>query len=696
MTAENLPAIPGDTDVAIPGPAAVADNDPGPELPGADTPGAGQLLIASAERRPVIPAPWRRENIRETLAVIAAVQWHRTRYHGLRAPLYAVALLFWAAIGAGRLAAAQLAWAWLAEQRELRADAVVAGDATAYRRLHKDAQDTRRTRIPVLAAEAAAIAGGCALLAAKGTGMEQAGVTAAAVPLLALAGRPEGRRIIAPAVMPPAYQVPTPELITKALGSLGISGINAAIKDGRGIQWVSDVHRDGPGWGVHLDLPEGITAAHIIARRRELSSGLRRPLSAVWPEGVAGIHEGRLALWIGFRDLAEMRQPKHPLLKAGTTDVFSTVPFGTDPRQRPVTVPMYECNWLIGAAPGQGKTAAVRNLCVAAALDVLCDLQIHELAGKGDLEPFEQVCTRYVSGLDDEAIAYAARSASLLRAELEARAAIFKQLPREAKRDGKVTRELARRITRLRPQVVVFDEAQNLFMHPEHGEQAAADLAHVMRLGRAYGLIVVLSTQRPESACVPTAITGVVTIRYALKVPDYLSNDLVLGTGSHKAGYTTVPFRAVTDAGLGWLKAAAEPQIVRGYYLDLPAAGRIAGRARQLREAAGALAGHALGVDDADRPEPRDVLADVLEVMGGAAGQHWTVLAQGLADRWPERWADLTHLALSAQCQALGVRSVTVSVAGQKDRGCRRVAVEAAMGEPVTAQVSGDGGNAGA
>ena len=57
----------------------------------------------------------------------------------------------------------------------------------------------------------------------------------------------------------------------------------------------------------------------------------------------------------------------------------------------------------------------------AAALDPLADLWIHELAGKGDLDPLAKVCHRYVSGLDDESIAYAAESARLLRNETERR-----------------------------------------------------------------------------------------------------------------------------------------------------------------------------------------------------------------------------------------------------------------------------------
>ena len=131
---------------------------------------------------------------------------------------------------------------------------------------------------------------------------------------------------------------------------------------------------------------------------------------------------------------------------------------------------------------------------------------------------------------------------------------------------------------------------------------------------------------------------------------------------------------------LGWLKADGDPQIVRTYYLDLPAAEKIAARARLLRERAGVLSGYALGLEDDDRVA-RDVLADLLQVFGENPGLHWGVAADRLAGRWPDRWADLTAEALSAQCRSLGVKSVDVSMGGQVVKGCRKVAVEQAAGQ---------------
>jgi S-DNA-T family DNA segregation ATPase FtsK/SpoIIIE len=61
----------------------------------------------------------------------------------------------------------------------------------------------------------------------------------------------------------------------------------------------------------------------------------------------------------------------------------------------------------------------VRGLACGVALDTLAEMWIHEQAGKGDLEPRAKVCHRYVSGLDDASIAYAAESLRLLRTELD-------------------------------------------------------------------------------------------------------------------------------------------------------------------------------------------------------------------------------------------------------------------------------------
>ena len=123
-----------------------------------------------------------------------------------------------------------------------------------------------------------------------------------------------------------------------------------------------------------------------------------------------------------------------------------------------------------------------------------------------------------------------------------------------------------------------------------------------------------MATQRPDATSLPTPISGNVSARFCLKVPGQLENDMVLGTASYKNGYKATAFRTKTDAGLGWLKADGDPQIVRTYYLDLPATERVVTRARVIRQQADVLSGYALGLDGAE--QPRSFAADVLSVFG--------------------------------------------------------------------------------
>jgi S-DNA-T family DNA segregation ATPase FtsK/SpoIIIE len=660
-----------------------SDPDAGPDTAGKpavtsggqeENPPAVDVAVGERKRLPLIPEPLRRENIRGTVSYTAGLQWHRIRYHGIRLPAYACRFTFYAGRGAHRLNKRLWAWWHWTEGWQWESVSVAAGRPGYHdgMRAHVEGKKTRGSRGRIVAGTAAGVLVAALAIARFAPLWGPVILILAAFPFLVRHGRPAGKPLLSPAVVVPQYEKPTPAVISRALGSLGIKAINDLLAPGaRGLAFITDVYRDGEGWGVELDLPHGVTARDIIKRRENLASGLRRPLSAVWPEGVPEEHEGRLRMWIGFTDMAKMKLKPWPLTKTGQADVFGHIPFGTDPRGRGVTVPLFEVNWLIGAAPGQGKTAAVRVLGLAAALDPLADLWTHELAGKGDLEPLAQVCYRYTSGLDEESIAYTAESLQILRAELGRRSVKFKEIPKEQRPDGKVTRDLAKKHKRLRPQVCIIDECQNLFADPEYGKQAAEDAAYVIRLGRAYGIILILSTQRPSREMLPTDISGNVTSRFCLKVPSHVENDLILGTSAHANGYRATVLRAKTDAGLGWLKGDAEPQIVKTYYLDEPAARRIAARARAMREQAGVLSGYALA-EDADDGEVRDIRADLLAVIGLESGLHWAEAAERLVQQFPSRYDGATATSVSDEARDKGIPSPLVRRPAGVARGVRR------------------------
>lgn len=659
---------------AVPGDAA--------GTPGAAAPHAG----TAAPLRPILP-DWlaSRDNLRATVRRRTRHELHRAAYHGARSPAYLAKTLFWGVTGSGWLFLMWLRW-WLSPVPVTAHQQAAEEGWRSWKTLHQTHRKTTKTRALISAAilAAAAIAVRAALAVPWTLGMAAAVLVATA----AIVARPEGTRIVTPHAVPAEYEKLTQDVIVRALGSLGVAAIDRWLNQGKQLVFPHPVRQDGPGWRAEIDLPYGVTATQVIERREQLASGLRRPLGAVWPEPVTSEHAGRLELFVGQQDINARKPVPWPLLKSGTADVFKPVPAGTDVRGRPAKAPLIYHNWLIGSMPGNGKTGKVRELNAAIALDALCEQQVHELKGTGDLDAFEPLCTRFTSGIDDASIAYAAESLSLLRAECEKRGPLIKALPASVCPDKRVTREIAEKYRNLRPVGCTIDECQNLFAHPRYGKQAGADAEFVIKIGRALGIFLILATQRPDKDSLPTGVSGNVSIRFCLYVAGQVENDMILGTSAYKNGIRATQFRPETDAGLGYLKGATPvPKVVKGHYLNDTEAKSVVARARLLRERAGTLPA-ASGSD----PE-RDVLADVLAAMGNDAGLHWGVLAERLADRYPDRWAGASGDAVSAQCRGLGVPSEDVRYPTTRDgtvlKGAKRDSAAAAAarntaGQPVS------------
>jgi S-DNA-T family DNA segregation ATPase FtsK/SpoIIIE len=640
------------------------------------------LTSGGTQRRPIIPAHWRtREAARTHIKLAAARHGHRAAYHGVRSPAYFTKALAFAVWGVIVTIKRLVSWWHIPGTTKLEWEAAANGLLNEHLRLNKQGREVRKARGTILALCLAGLAAAVVAMVAFAPWWGWALAAVALFAAFALAGRPQGKTITTRAELPAQVQPPDKDVIVRALGSLGIAQVNQAISSGNFPPFPAPVREDGPGWRAEVDLPFGVTASMVIDRREQLASGLRRPLGAVWPEPVTHEHAGRLDLWVGRADISKARPPAWPLLRAGQADVFGELPFGCDVRGRVVKVPVAYHNWLIGAIPRQGKTAAVRVLACGIALDPLCEMWNHELKGSGDLDPLECVSHRFVSGIDDPSIAYAAESLKLLKAEIGRRTGRLRALPREVCPDKRTTRQIAaKRSLKLWPIACVIDEAQNLFSHEKYGKQAGDDATFIIKIGPAFGVFLILATQRPDAKSLPTGVSSNVSQRFCLKVMDQTANDMVLGTSAYRNGIRATTFRAEVDAGLGYqVGAAAQPLVVRTFYLNLPDTERAARRARALREAAGTLSGVALGQDDAT-PQ-RDVLADVAEAFGGDTGLQWAELAARLESRFPERWQDTTADAVSAECRARNVPSVLVKAEGRSARGCRLADIEKAASE---------------
>lgn len=688
------PAQPEDDDQAVEPDAAAPGDEAEDELVPVDPPevsasALGPVWERETSRRPVLPA-WVTDDATRRAAARWAVDHtvHTASFHTVRVPLYCARLAARSPRGLGRTIVAVLRWTIDADSAGLRRDSNWRGEPRDYMALMRARKETVQTRLATLALVLFLMAVAAVLLLFVAPGWLLFAATAGTVGLLGHAGRQQDRPLIGPAVVTQDAPRLTSDIVVRALGSLGLAGINQAVNKGHGITFPAPITRDGPGWRAEVDLPYGVTVGDVMERRDRLASGLRRPLGCVWPEPVSDAHAGRLVLWVGDRDMNAAKPAAWPLAKSGRTDLFQPIPFGADQRGRLVTVLLMFTAVLIGAMPRQGKTFALRVLLTAVALDPFAQMRIFELKGTGDLSPLEPVAHHYASGADDDAIAAAVASLREVHRELDTRARTIRGLPRHLVPEFKVTPELSRRRSLgLHTLVFAVDECQELFTHPEYGQEAGELATDIIKRGPALGIILILATQRPDAKSLPTGVSANVGTRFCLRVMDQTANDMVLGTSSYKAGLRATTF-GPKDRGIGYLVGAADdPQIVRSAYLDGPATEKIVVRARAARLAAGTLSGHALGEIQPTTGDAGSILDHILTVVPAGEGKVWSeTVAERLAEAQPDLYAGWGPDQLAAALKPLGIG--TVQISRRQDggrqvnrRGIDRTDVAAAVAE---------------
>lgn len=618
---------------------------PEPAIWGEAQPELTPEQVASAEAAADVGLRWRQEIERPAILPIwlahpltegrAAAGWHLghawylTRLHGLRLPKYYGRVALRSPAGA-KLYARSL-WAVLSDaeglaERRALAEAV-STQGTASAALAKRAETHSRNvlvrclfgaMLAVLAVWASLAAAGW--LYRAGGRPALAGALAALVGALGWHGRPPGKRLTDWAVDrdegPPKL---TSELIVQALDSLGIAKLSAAIKaDGaKAVQFRTPVHRQGHGWRVDLDLP-AVPASEVIDRRERLAAALRRPIGCVWPEPDEDESEARLVLYVSDKRLAAMNLAPWPLLERGSVDLFEPAPIGHNQRGELVTLTLAYASFLIGAIPRMGKTFLLRLLGLVAVLDRRTQLYAYDLKGTGDLDCFEPVAHRLRVGDDPADIEGALEDLRALRVELRRRTKAVRAMPKELAPESKVTSELAdRRSLGLWPIVVLVDECQ-VWFESAWGPEFEEIMTDLVKRGPALAIIPLAATQRPDAQSVPTGIRDNVAVRLCLKVMTQVANDMILGTGMYKAGYSAVTFTR-KDKGQAWLVGeGGEPAIVKASYVDAVQASAVVARAVSQRLAAGwELTGHAAGADmpaDPDIDDSVTVLEDARDI----------------------------------------------------------------------------------
>ncbi len=272
-----------------------------------------------------------------------------------------------------------------------------------------------------------------------------------------------------------------------------------------------------------------------------------------------------------------------------------------------------------------------------------------------------------------------------IRDDVQQRYQRLSELPLSVCPEGKLTRDIARDPRYGMPvRLIVLEEFQEYYdLGTDLAKEIAQMITFLVKVAPGAGVIVLASTQKPSGigggGIVATQFTSArdqFQVRFSLRTSSYTVSDMVLGQGAYSEGLDSSALLPQYK-GVGILRGATDASpTVRTFLADGQDAEKILTAARALRERAGTLSGMAAG-DEVTR-QARDVLADVLAVFAGEPGLHWQAVAERLALRFPDRWADASADAVSAQCRSLGVESVDVKSAGRTRMGCRRRDVETA------------------
>ncbi|MGW3114432.1 FtsK/SpoIIIE domain-containing protein [Streptomyces sp. NPDC001091] len=633
----------------------IKDADLRPVDPPADSPEPGTWIAEAqaylADAPPVVPPAFRQwDAFKNSVRWTASYYAHLAAFHTLRTPVYVSRLLLRAPRGAGRLIVRWGKWVADTDARPVEAKAATSADIEAWLALSRE--HSRRVRPRRVASLAVATTTSITTLVSSFMvpgWTVTAALTGAA--LVGLAGKKGDKPLITRYVATNVLRRLDSTEVFNALAAIGIEG-----KKGRkGVEFASEVMRDGPGWRAEIDLPPGVEATAVLEKRAALAAAMRRPISTVWPEADRTAHPGRLVLWVAQRDPAKAGRKLWPLMKEGQADVYEPLPYGFDPRGNLVEITLMYSNMLVGGIPGSGKTSCALAIVLGVALDPTAELWIYELKGSGDLDSVKPICHRYVSGDDDPDLEAALAGMRSGIAEYQRRAAFIRGLPASEVPEGrKVTRALAEKYPdqQLGPRVIVIDEVQELFTHPDYKEEAAALATRLIKKARAYGIILILLTQNPDAPSLPTSVSSSVGTRLCLAVMDWRANNNVLGTSAYERGLRATDI-SIDEQGTGILARGREGATVRAAFIKQTEAEDIAKRALALRTAAGTLSGQSVGA----QVEELDVETVVDHVRAiwpdGVEAVHSHRLVDALAHYRPDLYKPWTEMDPAAASTAL-------------------------------------------
>ena len=315
-----------------------------------------------------------------------------------------------------------------------------------------------------------------------------------------------------------------------------------------------------------LELPIGLHAELLQRSSLELAAALGAREVRVKASPV----NTRYVELAVVRTNAFPRSLRSPLMNAQEMSLWNPLPFGIGHDGLAITIGLPEHNLLIGGEPGSGKSVALSTIVAAAALDPSVHLTL--LDGKHvELIAWSDVADEFV-GADQEAAVAALED---LREVMDDRYAVL-----ASNRRRKMTSSDLEGL-----HVLVIDELAFYLRggQKEMRERFGELLRDLVSRGRAAGIIVVATTQKPSHEIVPTWIRDLFSFRLAMRCTSSDSSDTILGQGWASQGFSAATIDPSTR-GVGYLLAEGGlPTLIMTPFLSDEEIDIIATRAYDLR-----------------------------------------------------------------------------------------------------------------
>ena len=646
------------------------------------------------ERRPVVPEHLRTwQGIKSTTGKYADAARFHTSFHLLRVPAYLVLGVFWACVGAVRIAKVQRDWWWVSDHSTLRSKAVVDGNSPEYRSLHNLVRKTRSWRGAVIGAEAFAVVLTLVLIAALAPWQAWLIVAALAMPPLAHYGRPSHRPIVTSAVTTPLVRKISTDAIVRAYERAGLCSTDPK-KPADHLGFGSTMTRDALGKGsqVVVYLPYGGTFAAVVTAKTKIASGLDVAESQVY---FTKDKQSERRHMLRVLDVDPLSEPagRTPLLDCKQRSIWRKFPFGLDQFGQKIAFCLLWISLLVGAQPRRGKTFAGRAVALFAALDPYVDITLIDGKSSKDWQPLRLVAHRFIQGThptkDGDPVERALAALQEIDRHIVHVNEELGKLPVSECPEGKLTEKLYRRPD-LHVQLVIMEEFQCYFEldDQKRNKEFANLLSRVGALGPSVGVILVSLSQKPAGVGAGDVqrlfnrYRDNHIVRFALRCANRDVSMAILGSESYGEGYDASGLPLGEEfRGIGILYGLLDDApTVRTYLADGEDAEVICLAARKLREKAHTLSGDALGVE-LDDPES-DIVADLRDVLGVDTALWWETAAERLAAQFPMRHADVTAESVSAAARARGVPSTDVrwppGRSGTNRKGCRKADLDRA------------------